>query len=237
MYLHAWKSGLKTTYYLRSRPATRIQQATVAVAAPPRAGRRGGRRLLPGEPRDLRGLPVTARPPHRPHGTAAAMLLDPGMDLTLRPMRYPQFYDRFRDAIKNTWTVEEVDLHSDLADLARLSPAERHLVSRLVAFFATGDTIVANNLVLNLYQHINSPEGAAVPVPAAVRGGRARAVLPDPARHLRAGRDGAGAGVRRGREHPLDRAQGRVLLHAGSTRSTSCASCAPPPTGARSCST
>jgi ribonucleoside-diphosphate reductase alpha chain len=30
MYLHAWKSGLKTTYYLRSRPATRIQQATVA---------------------------------------------------------------------------------------------------------------------------------------------------------------------------------------------------------------
>jgi ribonucleoside-diphosphate reductase beta chain len=87
------------------------------------------------------------------------MLLDPGMDLTLRPMRYPHFYDRFRDAIKNTWTVEEVDLHSDLADLRRLSPAERHLVSRLVAFFATGDTIVANNLVLNLYQHINSPEG------------------------------------------------------------------------------
>src|SRR6202020_100734 len=88
-----------------------------------------------------------------------AMLLDPGMDLTLRPMRYPMFYDRFRDAIKNTWTVEEVDLHSDLADLARLTDAERHLVSRLVAFFATGDTIVANNLVLNLYQHVNSPEG------------------------------------------------------------------------------
>jgi len=34
MYLHAWKSGLKTTYYLRSRPATRIQQATVAMPAP-----------------------------------------------------------------------------------------------------------------------------------------------------------------------------------------------------------
>jgi ribonucleoside-diphosphate reductase beta chain len=86
-------------------------------------------------------------------------ILDPGMDLTLRPMRYPEFYDRFRDAIKNTWTVEEVDLHSDLADLGKLSAAERHLVSRLVAFFATGDTIVANNLVLNLYQHVNSPEG------------------------------------------------------------------------------
>jgi len=87
------------------------------------------------------------------------MLLDPGMDLTLRPMKYPHFFDRFKDAIKNTWTVEEVDLHTDLADLAKLSPAEQHLVSRLVAFFATGDTIVANNLVLNLYQHVNSPEG------------------------------------------------------------------------------
>src|SRR5690606_11633382 len=86
-------------------------------------------------------------------------LLDPGMNLTLRPMRYPHFYDRYREAIKNTWTVEEVDLHADLKDLGKLSAAEQHLVNRLVAFFATGDTIVANNLVLNLYQHINSPEG------------------------------------------------------------------------------
>jgi len=53
----------------------------------------------------------------------------------------------------------EVDLHSDLPDLARLSPAERHLMSRLVAFFATGDTIVANNLVLNLYQYAGSAPG------------------------------------------------------------------------------
>ena len=28
MYAHAWKSGLKTTYYLRSRPATRINKTT-----------------------------------------------------------------------------------------------------------------------------------------------------------------------------------------------------------------
>jgi ribonucleoside-diphosphate reductase alpha chain len=34
MYLHAWKSGLKSTYYLRSRPATRIAQATVAPEIP-----------------------------------------------------------------------------------------------------------------------------------------------------------------------------------------------------------
>ncbi|MDF4253516.1 ribonucleotide-diphosphate reductase subunit beta [Streptomyces sp. WMMB303] len=90
--------------------------------------------------------------------TAAKNLLDPGFELTLRPMRYPHFYERYRDAIKNTWTVEEVDLHSDVADLAKLTPGEQHMISRLVAFFATGDSIVANNLVLTLYKHINSPE-------------------------------------------------------------------------------
>jgi ribonucleoside-diphosphate reductase beta chain len=96
-----------------------------------------------------------------PTATASARpgrLLDPGMCLTLRPMAYPAFFEMYRDAIKNTWTVEEVDFGTDLADLARMTPAERRMISRLVAFFATGDSIVANNLVLNLYKHINAPE-------------------------------------------------------------------------------
>jgi ribonucleoside-diphosphate reductase beta chain len=107
---------------------------------------------------------VPAPPPVQASGVAdpgapRRALLDPGLDLTLRPMRYPQFYERYRVAIHNTWTVEEVDLTDDLADLKRrLLPAEQRLVKRLVAFFATGDSIVANNLVLNLYKHINAPE-------------------------------------------------------------------------------
>ncbi|HJM22247.1 MAG TPA: ribonucleoside-diphosphate reductase subunit alpha [Acidimicrobiales bacterium] len=35
MYMHAWKSGLKTTYYLRSRPATRINQTTTEADGGP----------------------------------------------------------------------------------------------------------------------------------------------------------------------------------------------------------
>jgi ribonucleoside-diphosphate reductase beta chain len=87
------------------------------------------------------------------------LLLDPGFELTLRPMRYPQFYEMYRNAIRNTWTVEEVDFSLDTNDLkTKFGPAERHLIERLIAFFATGDSIVSNNLVLNLYQHINAPE-------------------------------------------------------------------------------
>src|SRR5690349_1742645 len=86
-------------------------------------------------------------------------ILDPGLSLTLRPIRYPIFFEMFKDGIRNTWTVEEIDFSTDLADLrTKLTPAETHLIQRLVAFFATGDSIVSNNLVLNLYKHINSPE-------------------------------------------------------------------------------
>ena len=88
-----------------------------------------------------------------------ARILDPGMCLTLRPMAYPKFFEMYKGAIKNTWTVEEVDFSTDVGDLrSKMSGAERHLVQRLVAFFATGDSIVSNNLVLNLYKHINAPE-------------------------------------------------------------------------------
>nr|WP_036116499.1 MULTISPECIES: ribonucleoside-diphosphate reductase subunit alpha [unclassified Luteibacter] len=33
MYMYAWKSGIKTTYYLRSRPATRIAKTTVSSSS------------------------------------------------------------------------------------------------------------------------------------------------------------------------------------------------------------
>jgi ribonucleoside-diphosphate reductase beta chain len=87
------------------------------------------------------------------------MILDPGFNLTLRPMKYPVFFEMYKAGIKNTWTVDEVDFSHDVGDLKqKLTPAERHLIHRLVAFFATGDSIVGNNLVLNLYKHVNSPE-------------------------------------------------------------------------------
>jgi len=86
-------------------------------------------------------------------------LLDPGLCLSLRPMQYPAFFDMYKSAIKNSWTVDEVDFASDVDDIRKkLGPRERHLIERLVAFFATGDSIVSNNLVLNLYKHINAPE-------------------------------------------------------------------------------
>src|SRR5258708_1061606 len=87
------------------------------------------------------------------------MILNPGFNLTLPPIKYPLFSETFNIPIRNTWTVEEIDFSTDVKDLrSRMTPAEQHLIKRLVAFFATGDSIVGNNLVLNLYKHVNSPE-------------------------------------------------------------------------------
>src|SRR5260370_36856658 len=86
------------------------------------------------------------------------MILDPGFNLTLRPMKSPAFFEMYKAAIKNTWTVAEVDFAADLGHLRqRMTSAEQHRIRRLEAFFATGDSIMGNNVVLNLYKHVNSP--------------------------------------------------------------------------------
>ena len=78
MYLYAWKAGLKTTYYLRSRPATRIQQATVAPATRGRATGGPDRRGVAARWRTPRSAtpasdqsgPARPPPPRRPADAA-----------------------------------------------------------------------------------------------------------------------------------------------------------------------
>ncbi|NBX92943.1 MAG: ribonucleoside-diphosphate reductase [Proteobacteria bacterium] len=87
------------------------------------------------------------------------MILNTDLNLTLRPMQYPQFFKLYKDSIKNIWTTDELDFSIDYEHLRdKLNPKESHLIKRLVAFFATADNLVAHNLVLNFYKHLNSPE-------------------------------------------------------------------------------
>lgn len=74
-------------------------------------------------------------------------------------MQYPQFFALYKDSLKNIWTTDELDFSVDFEHLRdKINPKEAHLIKRLVAFFATADNLVAHNLVLNFYKHINSPE-------------------------------------------------------------------------------
>ena len=87
------------------------------------------------------------------------MILSNDLDLTLRPMKYPEFFKLYKDSLKNIWTTDELDFSVDFQQLRDvINPKEAHMIKRLVAFFATADNLVAHNLVLNFYKHINSPE-------------------------------------------------------------------------------
>jgi ribonucleoside-diphosphate reductase beta chain len=140
------------------------------------------------------------------------MLLDPGFNLTLRPMRYPQFYEMYRDAIRNTWTVEEVDFSDDVVDLQRKLSAGR----------AAPDPPPGGVLRHRRLDRVEQPgaqplqahqraRGAHVPVAPALRRGAARAVLPDAARHLRPDQDERAAAFAAVENIPSIRAEGRVL--------------------------
>ena len=141
------------------------------------------------------------------------MILDPGFNLTLRPMKYPVFYEQYKAAIKNTWTVEEVDFSTDVSDLRqRMTPAEQHLINRLVAFFATGDSIVGNNLVLNLYKHINSPEARMYLSRQLFEEAQHVRVLFDAAGYVHCESGRAEAGVRCGGDGAFDSTEGGFLF-------------------------
>lgn len=86
-------------------------------------------------------------------------ILEPGLTLKMRPMTYPKFYDQYKTAIKNTWTPEEVSFQTDISDIRdKLTLGEKHVLNRVISFFAVGDLLVLHNAIRNLSKHVNSPE-------------------------------------------------------------------------------
>ena len=56
------------------------------------------------------------------------------------------------------WTVEEIDLTTDIVDWTHLSDNKRHFLSHILAFFAASDGIVNQNLCHNFATKITTPE-------------------------------------------------------------------------------
>ena len=77
---------------------------------------------------------------------------------TTFPIRYPDLWALYKKAIGSFWTVEEIDLASDLKDWERLNDSERHFIKTVLAFFAASDGIVFENLDLNFTKDVQIPE-------------------------------------------------------------------------------
>ncbi|KAI8884587.1 ribonucleoside-diphosphate reductase small chain [Backusella circina FSU 941] len=77
----------------------------------------------------------------------------------LFPIKYHEIWEFYKKAEASFWTAEEVDLSKDLNDWEeKLNKDERFFISRVLAFFATSDGIVNENLVKNFCDEVKVGE-------------------------------------------------------------------------------
>ena len=77
---------------------------------------------------------------------------------TTFPIRYPDLWALYKKAVGSFWTVEEIDLASDLNDWDKLKPDEQHFIKTVLAFFAASDGIVMENIDMNFSQDVQISE-------------------------------------------------------------------------------
>lgn len=84
------------------------------------------------------------------------------MDINqLTPLKYEWAWQKYLDGCSNHWMPQEVNMTPDIIlwkSEHGLTSDEREIVKRSLGFFATADSLVANNLVLAIYRRITNPE-------------------------------------------------------------------------------
>ena len=74
------------------------------------------------------------------------------------PIRERVLWELYKKAEASFWTVEEVDLTTDQADWLALTPDERFFITRVLAFFASSDGIVTENLAVRFMADVTIQE-------------------------------------------------------------------------------
>nr|WP_197320045.1 ribonucleotide-diphosphate reductase subunit beta [Saccharomonospora sp. NB11] len=79
----------------------------------------------------------------------------------LLPMKYGWAWEKYLAGCDNHWMPTEVAMQADIAlwkSPDGLTDDERLMLIRNLGFFATAESLVANNLVLAVYRHLTNPE-------------------------------------------------------------------------------
>lgn len=79
----------------------------------------------------------------------------------LLPLKYHWAWDKYLNGCNNHWMPTEVSMQADIAlwkSAGGLTDEERHMIKRNLGFFATSESLVANNIVLAIYRHLTNPE-------------------------------------------------------------------------------
>src|SRR5215831_12793616 len=79
----------------------------------------------------------------------------------LLPLKYKWAWEKYLAGCNNHWMPTEVSMQADIAlwkSRDGLTDDERRMVKRNLGFFATAESLVANNIVLAVYRQITNPE-------------------------------------------------------------------------------
>jgi ribonucleoside-diphosphate reductase beta chain len=79
----------------------------------------------------------------------------------LLPLKYHWAWDKYLNGCNNHWMPTEVSMQADIGlwkSKDGLTDEERRMIKRNLGFFATSESLVANNIVLAVYRHLTNPE-------------------------------------------------------------------------------
>jgi len=91
--------------------------------------------------------------------TLTEPLLQPSLTrFSAFPIEYEHIYELYKRAISCFWTADEITLAQDATDFQTLTADEQHFVKYVLAFFASSDGIVNENLMGNFSKEIQISE-------------------------------------------------------------------------------
>jgi len=79
----------------------------------------------------------------------------------LFPIQHDDIFRMYKQAVASYWTVEEIDMETDRRQWPTLTDDERHFISRVLAFFASSDGIINENLCARFSNEVQVPEARA----------------------------------------------------------------------------
>jgi len=74
------------------------------------------------------------------------------------PVEHHKIWEMYKKAEGSFWTAEELDLSRDIIHWEKLTANEQHFIKHVLAFFASSDGIVNENLAMNFMKEIQWSE-------------------------------------------------------------------------------
>ncbi len=77
------------------------------------------------------------------------------------PIKYHWAREYYKTGVANTWMPEEISMHLDVSQWKSgigLTAQERRIALWSLGFFASAESLTANNIVLAVFKHVQNPE-------------------------------------------------------------------------------